>query len=256
MAQQLSDADKVAWRRIKKYNPFIVGLDQRETPRKFYLEFFDGESGSVLAPITAFDGHRAERDYPYFLPGLVLVVLSALLPIAILKSDPQTPWYAYAVASSLYVFGCAALVIFAMLKLIALRNEYSNANGKILVTNFIVRAQGIQSIVHMFKRVLRWRRFMRYAMSFGYVLLGVAIAFVLYESTRKHNWFPAGNTQIAAATLQFAISALALYVFEIGRKRYTRGVDPTLALVLMVEEIGGQLLAHQQTRLVTTSSEG
>ncbi|HEY2068357.1 MAG TPA: hypothetical protein VGG48_02285 [Rhizomicrobium sp.] len=252
MTQQDEAANEAAWQRLKKYNPFVVGLDQREGPKGFYLQFFDGESGLVSEPITDFDGYRGERDYPFFAPALVLVAATILLPLAFLYWRGAWPWYAYAIMIGSYIASAMLLSVLVAFHLTNLRNEYINANNKILVQNFVIRAQGVKSIIHMFKRMLRWRRFMRYAMNFGGFLLLLDFVLTIFIWYRAPKWFHPNQMMEAAAILQFAIGAMALRLFEVARGRYTRGVDPTLALVLMVEEIGGQLLASRQMRIVNS----
>ena len=130
-------------------------------------------------------------------------------------------------------------------------------NGTILVQNFVTRARGIRSIIHVFKRMLRWRRFMRYAMNFGYVFLLLGLAGLIYVA--GHHPLLLLNSHgilssIAISAPLFILDALLLRLLELGRVWYTRGVDPTLALVLMVEEISGQLLGKQQMTVVTSET--
>jgi hypothetical protein len=235
-------------RRLKRYNPFVVGLDDREGYKRLHLQLFDGESSLVAEPLADFDGYRSERDYPYFAPAFILTGTACLLPL--LPLVLRAKFFLYAGVTVLFVCACIYLSVRVAFHLTNMRMDYSNANSNILAANFVNRARGIRNIIHTFKRTLRWRRFMRYAMYFGYfgLLLSFLTAVILMVERQ-----PSGE-MILASIMQFVVSLLALSIFEIGRKNYTRGVDPTLALVLMVEEIGGQLLASRQTRLINSAN--
>lgn len=254
-----TSADKsvpsAAWQRLKKYNPHIVDLDDRAGPKKSILHFFDGESGYISEPIFEFDGYPAEHDYFYFIPAILLVVASFLLPLAPFVTSGD--WRCYALAAVVYAATCGILCVGVAFHLFGLRTEYIRANGTILATNFVTRARGVRSIIHMFKRMLRWRRFMRYAMNFGYVFLGLTLGGVIYVSKYNPSLLVLHHDGIASITIfvpLFVLSIVALRLLEFGRIWYTRGVDPTLALVLMIEEISGTLLGKQQLTVITPDS--
>jgi len=234
------------WRRLKKYNPFLVSLNDRHGARRDNLKLFDGESKLVKVPILEFDGYPAESDYPYFAPALILVGATALLPLApFVWPDNNVLIGGIFLA---YVCACIVLGVAAAFHLVYMRTLYKTASSDILAANFVTRARGIRELIHTFKRILRWRRFMRYAMNFGFLLLvGAGAGY----------GFLAGRTLLAAqpdtmliSGALFATGVVWLILFEAGRRKFTRGVDPSLALAIMVEEIGGQLLAGRQARLV------
>jgi hypothetical protein len=181
------------------------------------------------------------------------VIASALIPLI--------PFFWAASFAKIAIIAVAYLVAVVILSvrlafhLTAIRTTYISANSNILATDFVTRARGVRSLIHTFKCIVRWRRFMRYTMNFGYAILLLTAMGEVYGFF--HSAFDAmsATKTVTAFVVLTAVSALSLTTFEFGRKLFTEGMDPTLALIQMIEEIGGQLLASRQTNLVGTGGE-
>lgn len=234
--------------RLKDHNPFVVGLFDRPGIRHDNFQLFDGRSKLVAFPMERFDGFPLENESYFFVPAVILVVAAILLPVVPLFVSLKVT--VYVVAAFLIGVGCISMCV--MFHLIGLRTTYSSASSDIHATDFAQRARGVRSLIHTFKSIVRWRRFMRYSMNLGYYslpLVAAAEAYILLHQGKfvlisPEPW----RTGVSLALL--VMCAMVLPIFERGRKKFTQGMDPTLALVHMVEEIGGQLLASRQTNIV------
>jgi hypothetical protein len=169
---------------------------------------------------------------------------------------PLFSWMFAVILIFVYMLGYAILGVAVVFHLISnIRLVYRAANSDIMAANFVTRACGIKSIIHTFKRVVWWRRHTRYTMNTGYVCLSFVLIVWMYKLSDIGSSVGIGAiTNISIISIVFFLtSLLSLVFFEIGRNKFTSGMDPTLALVLMVEEIGGQLLAFRQTKIVGTT---
>jgi hypothetical protein len=253
--ERQKNSDDSAFQRLRKHNPFVEKLEDRQGSHRDNLHFFDGKSSLVAYPIAGFDGYPLRNEYGFFIPTVMLMGFSLLLPLAAVIR----PFSAIeaVVAGIAYLFAVGVLSVFAAFHLTNFRTIYKSANNNTLAADFASRARGIRSLIHTFKSIVRWRRFMRYTMNLGYALLillfmaeGIKL---FYHGSILGARLTIGTFETSTALMVVAAASYAL--FEFGRKRFTEGMDPTLALALMIEEIGGQLLASRQTKLVGKDGE-
>jgi len=237
--------DNAAQQRLKKHNPFVVNLFDRKGLRRDNFLFFDGQSKLVTLPMADFDGYPLENEYHFFLLAILLVALGTVLPVVPMLFPNASGTIGYLLAA--YLLAAGGLAVWVTFHLVGLRNAYSSASRDIHSTDFASRANGVRSLTHTFKSIVRWRRFMRYTMTVGLAALVLAAfaGFFLRPGGAKLEFL-----QALLSSGLFAISAATFWLLQIGRKQLTEGMDPTLALVHMVEEIGGLLLAARQTNLV------
>jgi hypothetical protein len=240
--------------RLKGYNPFVVGLDDRTGVRRYNFQLFDGETNLISLPIAEFDGYPIHIESRYIVSALCLVLVCAFIPLVPLLY-PAISWVQAALLIGAYFIAEGVLYAFAAFRLTTIGATYRSANSDIMAANFVSRARGIKSIIHTFKIIVYWRRYLHYLMVVGYVCLLIAITIWI---VKLHGAFPHlatadGNPLMAGVLL--ILCASSLLVFEVIRKKYTQGMDPTLALALMVEELGGQLLASRQTKIIGSGNE-
>lgn len=251
MASEAKSAAETTRQRLSRYNPFVSGLENRRGVRHDNFLLFDGQSTLETYPMQGFDGYPLKREYLYFVPIVLLAVYAVLLPIAPLVWDTGIVTYGAAIFGG-FVLALAYCILTAF-HLTGIRTAYQTANSDIQNLNFVTKAHGIRSIIHNFKTIVRWRRFMRYTMNLGYFTLILLFLSAVIGVFRLVSGFSiyASMVHILFSAALFVTSALSLLVFEYGRKTYTEGMDPTLALVLMIEEIGGQL-ANRPTIVTNT----
>jgi hypothetical protein len=231
--------DSVAQRHLKKYNPYVVRLFDREGERHENFQFFDGGTNLVTLPMSRFDGYPLENEYWFFVPFIVLVVVGVVLPILPLSDyGSATGW-----AAGVYLAGVAVMGVWAAFHLTNVRATYIAANTNIHNIDFASKAEAVRSLIHTFKRIVRWRRFMRYSMNLGLVSLMIVATWATFFKQAHHGLD--SSAKLISLGL-FAASAVIFWLFELGRVALTEGMDPTLALVHMVEELGNQLLARNQ----------
>lgn len=236
-------------RRLRRYNPFVNGLADRRDNKQQNFEFFDSKERLVSLPMVEFDGYPLEGEYRYFIPVLFVVAVGVTLPLLPLYRGAT--WYMVVTAAVIYGALVAILAVFIVFRMVSVRNEYNAANRSLEAANFATKARGIRNVVHEFKFVMRWRRFMRYTMNSAGVCLIAAFLFASYEHILHRDFL---SHHFLKSLLLFGVGASSILLFELARRLLTRGMDPTLALVLMVEEIGGQLLAR--SHLIGTSGDG
>ncbi len=236
-------------RRLKGFNPFVVGLDDRQGVKRYNFQLFNGETSLITLPMREFDGYPLRIEYGLLMPTFLLVIFATSIPLLPFFSANMT-WGLSGILVSVYLAFGGALYIAAAFQLKNLHMAYRAANSDILATNFVTKAHGIRSIVHAFKAIVYWRRYLRYLMEIGYICLFVTLEFWAIRVLAKPIGLAALDHRfVMSMSLVFA-AAIFLLVFEVVRRKHTRGMDPTLALVLMIEEIGGQLLAFRQTKIV------
>lgn len=222
--------------RVKRYNPYLKILDQRFENQRFDLNFFDGAKSTITVPIESMDGYPSERD----LAQRAIVVLAGieimLLPFAAIEG-----MYLLGIALAVLLSTLFAMVLILVLHLQILVSDLKVANEGIFNHNFEGKARAVRTLIHNFKRILSWRRFFRYTV-FGAGLAFAVIVAVLYA--RLAGGYQ--RTMVLNGAICFAALAIYIVILNLFRRRYTKGVDPTLALVLMVEETGKQLYAARR----------
>ncbi len=227
---------------MKHYNPFVVGLDDRDGARADDLEFFDGKDRLVRRPIAEFDGHPLSHGRRYFIPALALVAIAIASPL--LPFYGIGTWRAFAMSVGAFVIFAAILAGVISYHLNNIRKDYATANRELMVTDFLVKAQGVRKMIYMFKIVVRWRRFLRYTLNLGLVLLCAVFALAIFGHTVQHGSIQ--TEEFVFTVIFFGIGFVFISLFEVARAVFTQGMDPTLALILMVEDVGEQLLAARR----------
>ena len=235
--------------RLKRYNPFVTELKDRNGIRAEHFQFFDGSKTLVTVPITEFDGYPLKREYAYFLTTLLLVAAAIALP-TMPFFWPGLRWQFVVIGLPSYFAVFFILAVFVSFHLTNIRNAYANANKGLHAADFLVKARAIRETVHKFKVIVRWRRFLRYTMNAGHIALVALIVVVVLQRILAHtvDW-----NDLSTSALLLAATFASLYLFEAARLIFTQGMDPTLALVLMVEETGRQLLAARHPTIIGQS---
>jgi hypothetical protein len=237
--------------RLRKFNPFVVGLRDRDGTRANALEFYDGKDRLVRRPLAEFDGRPLTHGRRYFLPaiGLVMVaVVSPLLPFYRLND-----WTALLVGIALFVIAAAVLGGLTAYHLNNIRKDYASANRELMVNDFLIKAQGIRRVVRMLKIVVRWRRFLRYTFNVGIVSLLVVTGVSIYGHAVNRSF---ERREFFFSLLLGAVGFVFVSLFEVVRAAFTQGMDPTLALVLMIEDAGAQLLACRRPANLVQAADG
>lgn len=237
--------------RLQKFNPFVVGLQDRPGLKADSLELYDGRDRLVRHPIAEFDGRPLRKGRRYFIPAIVLVVAAVVSPLLPFYVEIDFQKLALCLAAFLVLAGLLAVSVAYNLNNV--RKDYYAAGRELMVTDFLVKAQGAQKMIYLFKIVVRWRRFLRYTLNVGGVSSILVFALAMFGHSVRHTL---GTEQFLFSVI-FFLSALGfIALFEIARLVFTTGMDPTLALVLMIEDIGAQLLAARRPANVIQTNDG